>query len=69
MRLRPPGGDRHQDTDWALENDARYEARKQAKKEVYAKYGFPLMELVDADVQNLDDVLPARFLKCGIWAY
>lgn len=54
---------------WGLENEPRYLARKQAKKDLYHKYGFNLIELNDDDVLNLDDVLPKRLLKFGIQAY
>jgi len=54
---------------WGLENDARYQARKKQKKSVYEKYGFNLIELGDADVQNLDDILPRHLLRFGVQAY
>jgi hypothetical protein len=54
---------------WGMENDEKYSERKQAKIEVYKKYGFNLIELVDADIQNLDDILPKKLLKFGIQAY
>lgn len=54
---------------WGMENDAKYSERKQTKIEVYKKYGFNLIELVDADIQNLDDILPKKLLKFGIQAY
>lgn len=54
---------------WGMENDLHYADRMRAKKTVYAKYGFNLIELHDADVQNLDDILPARLLKYGVQAY
>lgn len=54
---------------WGIENDAKYAERKRAKKAVYAKYGFNLIELNDEDVRNLDDILPAKLLKFGVQAY
>ena len=54
---------------WGYENEEKYLARKQVKKEIYSKYDFPLIELNDADVQNLDDILPAKLLKFGIKSY
>ncbi|GGM28014.1 hypothetical protein GCM10011351_12380 [Paraliobacillus quinghaiensis] len=54
---------------WGLENDPRYAARKQEKLKIYEKYGFNLIELQDADIQNLDDILPKKLLKFGIQAY
>ncbi|AEI45746.1 hypothetical protein [Paenibacillus mucilaginosus] len=54
---------------WGLENDERYRERKRVKLDIYEKYGFKLIELEDADIQNLDDVLPRKLLKFGIQAY
>ncbi len=54
---------------WGLENDPKYAARKEQKKSIYAKYGFNLIELTDADVLNLDDILPRHLLKFGVQAY
>ncbi|MEH7236232.1 glycerol kinase [Bacillus sp. JJ1562] len=54
---------------WGLENDERYKERKKEKIRIYEKYGFNLIELNDADIQNLDDILPKRLLKFGIQAY
>ncbi|CAN7534649.1 glycerol kinase [Rossellomorea sp. LjRoot5] len=54
---------------WGLENDPKYAARKQEKLRIYHKYGFNLIELNDADIQNLDDILPKKLLMFGIKAY
>lgn len=54
---------------WGMENDEKYAERKKAKLDIYNKYGFHLIELVDADIQNLDDILPKKLLKFGIQAY
>lgn len=54
---------------WGLENDSKYLARKNQKKAIYEKYGFNLIELGDAEVQNLDDILPRMLLKFGVQAY
>ena len=54
---------------WGLENDPKYAARKQEKLRIYTKYGFNLIELNDADIQNLDDILPKKLLVFGIKAY
>ncbi len=54
---------------WGLENDHKYTARKEAKKAIYKKYDFKLIELVDEDVFNLDDVLPRLLLKYGVQTY
>jgi len=54
---------------WGLENDEKYLQRKRMKQEIYHKYGFHLVELMDLDIQNLDDVLPKKLLKFGIQTY
>jgi hypothetical protein len=54
---------------WGDDNDPRYLAQKQKKLAVYQKYGFKLIELHYADVQNLDDILPRLLLKFGVQAY
>ncbi|MED1744309.1 glycerol kinase [Brevibacillus borstelensis] len=54
---------------WGMENDPKYLDRKKAKLDIYQKYGFHLIELTDADIQNLDDVFPKKLLKFGIQAY
>lgn len=54
---------------WGYENDTKYLARKEKKREIYAKYGFKLIELEDKDIQNLDDVLPRLLLKHGVESY
>ena len=54
---------------WGLENDSKYAKRKEIKKSIYEKYDFKLIELTDADVFNLDDVLPKMLLKYGVQTY
>ena len=54
---------------WGLENEPKYAARKEKKKEIYKKYGFKLIELTDKEVFNLDDVLPKMLLKFGVQTY
>lgn len=51
---------------WGMENDQKYKARKEAKKEIYNKYGFNLIELNDEHIQNLDDYLPKMLLKFNV---
>jgi hypothetical protein len=51
---------------WGYENEPRYLARKQKKREIYTKYGFKLIELEDKEIENLDDVLPRLLLKHGV---
>ena len=51
---------------WGMESDPRYAARQRAKRAIYEKYGFHLVELADADVQSLDDTLPRKLLAFGV---
>jgi hypothetical protein len=50
---------------WGLE-DEKYLARKKAKLEIYAKYGFNLIELDDSDIENLDEKFAAKLRKYKI---
>jgi len=52
-----------------LEDDPKYQDRKQKKIEIYKKYNFNLIQLTDKEIQNLDDVLPRELLKQGIQTY
>ncbi len=54
---------------WGLENDPKYLKRKEAKKAIYKKYDFKLIELTDEEVFNLDDILPKMLLKHGVQTY
>jgi hypothetical protein len=54
---------------WGYDNDPRSLARKEKKLAIYEKYGLKLIELDDADIQNLDDILPRLLLKFGVQAY
>jgi hypothetical protein len=51
---------------WGMEEDKAYAARKNLKIELYKKHGLHLIELRDADIMKLDDVLPAKLLPYGI---
>jgi hypothetical protein len=51
---------------WGLENDRKYEERKKKKIEIYKREGLALIELTDADIQNIDDILPKRLLQYKI---
>lgn len=51
---------------WGLESNPKYQARKQAKLEIYKKYNFNLIELNDEHVKNLDDHLPKMLLKFNV---
>ena len=51
---------------WGLDDDPKYVERKNIKKEIYKKSGFNLIELNNAQVDNLDDYLPKLLLKYGV---
>lgn len=45
---------------WGLENDPKYTERKNQKIEIYKREGLSLIELTDADLQNIDDILAKK---------
>lgn len=45
---------------WGLENDPKYTERKNKKIEIYNREGLSLIELTDADLQNIDDILAKK---------
>jgi len=45
---------------WGLENDQKYTERKNKKVEIYKREGLSLIELTDADLQNIDDILAKK---------
>jgi hypothetical protein len=45
---------------WGLENDPKYTERKNKKIEIYKREGLALIELTDADLQNIDDILAKK---------
>jgi hypothetical protein len=51
---------------WGMEENEKYAARKKTKLELYAKYGFSLIQLNDADLENLDEILAAKLRKYNI---
>lgn len=51
---------------WGMEDKPDYVARKKTKLETYRRNEIPLIELVDADINNLDDVLPKKLLQFKI---
>jgi len=53
---------------WGLENDPKYQARKEEKIRIYSKYNYNLVELNDNHIKNLDDYLPKLLLPFGISA-
>jgi hypothetical protein len=62
----PPGTGRPQAVYiefWGMEKDPKYQERMKAKIAVYEKYQLRLIQLTDADLQNLDDVLTRKLLE------
>jgi len=51
---------------WGMESDPKYAERKKVKVDLYRKNEFPLIELGDADINNLDDVLTKKLLQFKI---
>jgi hypothetical protein len=51
---------------WGRQSDPKYAARMSAKKALYTKHNLHLIELADAEIERLDDVLPRMLLKFGI---
>jgi hypothetical protein len=51
---------------WGMEKDPAYAARMADKQALYAKYGLNLVELGDAELENLDDNLPRLLIKYGV---
>ncbi len=51
---------------WGRESDPKYRERKTVKQAIYAKHGLRLIELGDAEIERLDDVLPRYLLRFGI---
>jgi hypothetical protein len=45
---------------WGLENDPKYTERRNKKIEIYKREGLSLIELTDADLQNIDDILAKK---------
>lgn len=48
---------------WGLEDDPKYLERKKRKIEVYKQNEWPLIELRNADIENLEEVLTRLLLK------
>ena len=51
---------------WGYEDDEKYLARKQKKRELYKKYNLNLIEIDNSKINNIDDFLPRELLKFGI---
>ncbi|WP_198152323.1 hypothetical protein [Draconibacterium sediminis] len=50
---------------WGMENDEKYQARKEKKKMIYKDNHLNLLELENAHIESLDDYLPRMLLKYG----
>ncbi len=50
---------------WGLD-EPKYISRKERKLEIYKKYSLNLIQLVEKDISNLEDVLPAKLLEFHI---
>ena len=51
---------------WGMEKDPAYAQRKKEKQAIYARYGLNLVELADAELENLDDNLVRLLLPFGV---
>ena len=51
---------------WGRESDPKYRERMAIKQAIYMKHGLRLIELGDAEIERLDDVLPRMLLRFGI---
>ncbi|WP_167616662.1 phage antirepressor KilAC domain-containing protein [Maribellus sediminis] len=50
---------------WGMENDEKYQARKEKKKQIYKDNHLNLLELENTHIESLDDYLPKMLLKYG----
>ena len=51
---------------WGMENDDKYNQRKNKKIEIYNELGLNLIQLNDADIKNIEDSLQKYLLQHGI---
>lgn len=51
---------------WGMENDEKYNQRKNKKIEIYKELGLCLIQLNDADIKNIEDSLQKYLLQHGI---
>jgi len=51
---------------WGMENDEKYNHRKNKKIEIYNKLELSLIQLNDADIKNIEDSLQKYLLQHGI---
>ncbi|WP_299099457.1 hypothetical protein [uncultured Winogradskyella sp.] len=52
-----------------IESSPRYLERKEEKLEIYNKYQFQLIELIDDEMQNIEEVLTQKLISFGITVY
>jgi hypothetical protein len=48
---------------WGIEDDPKYLERKKKKIEIYKKYDFPLIELSNSEINNLEEVLTRKLIQ------
>ena len=51
---------------WGRESDPKYRERMAVKQAIYAKHELRLIELGDAEIERLNDVLPRMLLRLGL---
>ena len=51
---------------WGMEKDPAYLRRKKEKKAIYAQHNLNLVELADAELENLDDNLARLLIPFGV---
>lgn len=51
---------------WGMEQDPAYARRKKEKQALYARYGLNLVELTDAELENLDDNIVRLLIPFGV---
>jgi hypothetical protein len=51
---------------WGMENDEKYNQRKNKKIEIYKELGLNLIQLNDQDIKNIEDSLQKYLLQHGI---
>ena len=54
---------------WGLNNDEKYLERKRFKIDIYKKYKYELIEIVEDDISNLEEVLTKKLLQYQIKIY
>jgi len=54
---------------WGTDAGTISDKEREAIKAVYEKHGFPLIEVFPEQIEQLDDVLPAKLKEFGIKAY